>query len=103
MYFWSFPSKAVQQSKNRLADVKAKVAEAEEKETAMTDQLTAARQQRQPTKERKVKLEQLQALKKRKRTAEEDSKQYEHCDPDRLKKLSQPHCTSQQQWKGGSG
>jgi DNA anti-recombination protein RmuC len=91
VFFWSFPSKAVQASKNRLADAKAKVAEAEEKEAAMSAQLTAAQQQRQPTKERKVKLERLHAHKKRKRTAEESGKEFEHCDPERLKKLSQPH------------
>ena len=90
MFFWSFPSKAVQQKKNALADLQATLTAEQEKEKALKAQLTAARAERQQTKERKVKLEQLQTLKRRKRAAEEESKQFDQCDPERIKKLSQP-------------
>ena len=94
MFFWSFPSKAVQQKKNALTDLQAAAAAEAEKEKALKAQLTAARAGRQQTKERKIKLEQLQTLKQRKRAAEEEGKQFEQCDPERIKKLSQTSTAS---------
>ena len=97
MFFWSFPSKAVQTKKNQLADVQAALAESQEAEKQHKAQLATLRGDRQLTKERKLKLEQLQALKKRKRVAEEEGKQFEQCDPERIKKLSQSTRTQQLQ------
>jgi hypothetical protein len=91
----SFPSKAVQVKKNKLSDLQAAVAAMKEKERTKAQELEAARGERQQTKERKLKMEQLTALKKRKREAEEELSKYDVCDPQRLAKLSHNTATAQ--------
>ena len=87
MYFWSFPSKAIQAKRVKLSDLQTQLAALRESEKQTSVKLQQAQKQRQHTKERKLKLEQLSSLRGRKRALEEEGKQYEVCDPERLKKL----------------
>ena len=83
----SFPSKAIQSKRTKLDDLQNALTAARDKEKQAKKQLDQALQSRQLTKERKLKMERLGTLRGKKRALDEELKQYEVCDPERLKKL----------------
>jgi len=87
MFFWSFPSKAIQSKRTKLADTQQSLATTQDSHRKLHKQLEQARTTRQQTKERQLKLTQLTTLRSKKRALDDELKQYEVCDPDRLKKL----------------
>ena len=83
----SFPSKAIQQKRTKLDDLQQQLQATQDKHKACHKQLEQALGARQHTKERKLKLDRLSTLRNKKRALDEEMKQYEVCDPERLKKL----------------
>ena len=86
-FFRSFPSKAIQAKRTKLDDLQKSLTTAKDTEKETRKKLDDALKARQQTKERKVKLDRLHTLRSKKRALDDESKLYEVCDPERLKKL----------------
>lgn len=91
MFFWSLPSKVEKAKLTQRDKLKAEIAALHNEASAVQAQVKAARTARQPTKERKMKLEQLNQLKAKRKLIDTDLEKFAACDPDLIKKLSQLH------------
>jgi len=86
-FFWSLPSKAQQVSQSRLDKLDSELVSFSDQEQQTTSELKAASACRQSTKERKLKLDQLSQLRRKRKELEVELSSYEAYDPERLKKL----------------
>ncbi|KAG0167026.1 Meiotic nuclear division protein 1 [Apophysomyces sp. BC1034] len=80
-YFWSFPSAAVQNKRNKLEDLKKQVEQEEEKKMMLEDAITAAKIGREPSDERESVLKELQQAQETQRALAIALQEYKDNDP----------------------
>ncbi|KAG1190544.1 hypothetical protein G6F35_013915 [Rhizopus arrhizus] len=80
-YFWSYPSAAIQSSKNRLDELKKKLINEEERQKRLQNEISEAKETRQDTEERQKVLMELKEAKERNEVLEKELSKYKENDP----------------------
>ncbi|XP_022237480.1 meiotic nuclear division protein 1 homolog isoform X2 [Limulus polyphemus] len=87
IYFWAFPSKAVNNRKRKLEDLKKQIEEAKKKLKSVNEAVTKAQIGREDTENRTKLVKELNLAEKEKEELKEEIQKYKDSDPDVLESI----------------
>ncbi|GAB6030188.1 Meiotic nuclear division protein 1 [Chamberlinius hualienensis] len=87
IYFWAFPSKAVNNRKRKIDDLEGKLKEVSNKLKVTNESIAKAKIGREETEERRVILDKLETLKKEKETVIKSIQKFKDNDPEVLESM----------------
>jgi len=87
VYFWAFPSKALNLRKRKLEELEEKVRNFKQRKEALGKQLTEARVGKEESEERTVAIQELQSKRQEKKDVDAELLRFRDCDPQHLKEM----------------